>query len=393
MSTDLLRRGFEEIIPDDEFEERLDGGARIKFGADPTGSELHLGHAVIFNKLRQFQDAGHTVVFIIGDFTAQIGDPSGRDETRPMLNEAEVKNHAETYRDQAFDILDEENTEVHWNSEWYDDFGADDLIQLAQQMTVARMLERDDFSKRFDNNQSIRLHEFLYPLIQGYDSVEVDADMELGGTDQKFNLMVGRQLQKREDQDPQLVGTLPLLVGTDGTKKMSKSYGNHIPLESDSGDMFGKLMSIPDHLMKNYAVLLSDFSEGEMQDFQNATEIEGQDQVELKKQLAHSIVKNIKGEEAARIGIEYFEKVIQGDEDPDDDEMETVTIGEDEIWIVDLLDESGMVESRGEAKRLLKQGGVYLDGEQLEGFDHDIPMDGEHTLKVGKHRFRRVVPD
>jgi tyrosyl-tRNA synthetase len=388
MSSDLLRRGFEEIIPDDEFEERMEGGARIKFGADPTGSELHLGHAVIFNKLRQFQDAGHTVVFIIGDFTAQIGDPSGRDETRPMLSEKEVREHAETYRDQAFDILDEQKTEVHWNSDWYDDFGADDLIKLSQEMTVARMLERDDFSIRFENNQSIRLHEFLYPLIQGYDSVEVKADMELGGTDQKFNLMVGRQLQKREGQDPQLVGTLPLLVGTDGTKKMSKSYGNHIPLQSSPEDMFGKLMAVPDNLTRDYVTLLTDKPADSF-----AGSGDGESAKAEKKNMAFAVTARFKGTDAAEEAQDYFERTVEGDEDPENDEMDSVVIDEDEIWIVDLLDESGMVESRSEAKRLLKQGGVYLDGDRLEGFDHDIPMDEEHTLKVGKHRFRRVVPE
>lgn len=390
-----LRRGFEEILPEEEFEERFGGGEtrRVKLGVDPTGSELHLGHAVIFNKLRQFQDAGHTVVFIVGDFTAQIGDPSGRDETRPPLSAEEVEEHARTYTEQAFKILDEDRTEVRYNTDWLDDLGTDGTLDLASRMTVARMLERDDFSNRFEKNQSIRLHEFLYPLLQGYDSVEVDADLELGGTDQKFNLLVGRKLQKEmTDRDPQLVGTLPLLVGTDGSKKMSKSYDNHIPLDASPEDTFGKLMSIPDHLVSNYARLLTDLSQEYVEDLEAGGD-ELDNPKEEKKKVARAIVTRLKGEEEAEEARDYFERTIEEDQAPDEEEMETFGVEGTDVWIVDLLDQSGLVESRGEAKRLLKQGGVYLDGEQLDGFDYDVPMDEPVTLRVGKHRYRRAVPD
>jgi tyrosyl-tRNA synthetase len=411
MNLDRLRRGFDEILPEEEFEERFGGQSsrRVKLGVDPTGSELHLGHAVIFNKLRQFQDAGHTVVFLVGDFTARIGDPSGRDETRPPLSAEEVEEHARTYTNQAFEILDEDRTEVVYNSDWLDDLGTSGMLDLASRMTVARMLERDDFSKRFDNNKSIRLHEFLYPLLQGYDSVEIEADLELGGTDQKFNLLVGRQLQKEmTDQEPQLIGTLPLLVGLDGSKKMSKSYDNHIPLETSAQDMFGKLMSIPDHLVKHFAELLTDFSEDFFQDLdekvsdqdvesvwdigQGEVRIEGLDLKQEKKKVAHAIVQRLKGENEADEAQDYFERTIEENQAPDEEEMETFEVTERDVWIVDLLDQSGLVESRSEAKRLLREGGIYLDGEQLDGFDYDVPMDQPVTLRRGKHQYRRAVP-
>jgi tyrosyl-tRNA synthetase len=393
MEQERLRRGFDEILPEDEFEERMQDPCRIKLGVDPTGSELHLGHAVIFNKLRQFQDAGHTVVFIIGDFTAQIGDPSGRDETRPPLSKEEVMDHAETYTEQAFNILDEDETEVRYNASWLDELGTEGVLELASRMTVARMLEREDFSNRYEQNQSIRLHEFMYPLLQGYDSVQVEADLELGGTDQKFNLLVGRHLQKEmTDKEPQLIGTLPLLVGTDGTKKMSKSYDNHIPLEASAEDMFGQLMSIPDELVPDYARLLTDLPTETMKELESVVGSGGESIKSEKKKVAHEIVRRLKGEDSAEEARNYFERTIEEDETPDEDEVETFTVEGTDVWIVDLLDESGLVESRSEAKRLLKQGGVYLDEDQLEGFDHDVPMDEPVLLRVGKHRYRRAVP-
>lgn len=394
MDQEILKRGFEEIIPGDEFEKRLnrDQPLRVKFGADPTGSELHLGHAVIFNKLRQFQDAGHTVVFIIGDFTARIGDPSGRDQTRPPLSEEKIKHNAETFTDQAFTLLNEERTEVVYNSEWLGQLGTEGLLKLASRMTVARMLERDDFSKRFEQNNSIRIHEFLYPLLQGQDSVEIESDIELGGTDQKFNLLVGRQLQKEADQLPQLIGTLPILPGTDGEKKMSKTYDNHIPLNDSPEQMYGQLMSVPDHLILPYLRLLTGLKNERIKEIESELRVADNPKL-FKKQMADAVVARMKGNEAVGDARDYFERTVEQGDDPKPDEMETVTVSGDEIWIVDLLDESGMVDSRGEAKRLLKQGGVYLDGERLEGFDHDIPLDQEYTLKVGKHSFRRVRPE
>jgi len=391
MDLDILKRGFEEIIPEDEFDKRVGSRLRVKFGADPTGADLHLGHAVILNKLRQFQDAGHTVVFIIGDFTARIGDPSGRDETRPPLSEEEVNANAHTYREQVFNILDEKKTEVVYNNEWFSKMGTTDVLKLASRYTVARMLERDDFSKRYEQNVPIRIHEFMYPLLQGWDSVEVESDLELGGTDQKFNLLVGRSFQKEEGQAPQLIGTLPILPGTDGEKKMSKSYNNHIPLKSSPQDMYGKLMSIPDKLVKPYAELLTDltqdFLEGIVDDAETLL-----DPKKNKKQVAYAIVSRFKGKSAAEAGQDYFERTVEQGQAPEVDEMDDLPVAEEEIWIVDLLDKSGLVESRGEAKRLLKQGAVYLDGERLEGFDHDIRLDKPTVLRVGKHRFCRLIP-
>ncbi len=409
MNLRRLRRGFDEILPEGEFDDRLRDSCRIKLGVDPTASELHLGHAVVFNKLRQFQDLGHTVVFVIGDFTARIGDPSGRDETRPSLPAEEVEGYAETYTRQAFEVLDEPRTEVVRNSDWFDRLGTEEVLDLASRTTVARMLERDDFSNRFENNQSIRLHEFLYPLLQGYDSVEVEADMELGGTDQKFNLLVGRQLQKElSDQSPQLIGTLPLLVGTDGTRKMSKSYDNHIPLRSSGRDLFGRLMSVPDSLVESYATLLTDLPRDFFRELKDkirehqpvdpgkeedsSDNFKGVNLKEEKKRVAYAVVKRLKGKGEADDAREYFERTVEDGELPMEEDIPTFVVNEQDVWIVDLLEESGMVESRGEAKRLLQQGGVYLDGKQLEGFDYDVSMDDPVTIRVGKHRYRRAVP-
>ena len=397
MSIEVLKRGFEEIIPEDEFESRAAGKMRVKLGADPTGADLHLGHAVILNKLRQFQDAGHTVVFIIGDFTAQIGDPSGRDQTRPTLSEEEVQKNAETYKEQVFSILDREKTEVVNNSEWLEEMGVRGLLELASRYTVARMLERDDFSNRFSDEIPIRLHEFMYPLLQGWDSVHVEADFELGGTDQKFNLLVGRRLQKEEDQTPQLIGTLPILPGTDGEKKMSKTYGNHIPLQSSAQEMFGKLMSIPDHLVLPYARLLTGVSTEEMAEielkFKSARADDPARLKEIKKEVAFKITSRFKGERAAGEGMDYFKRTVEEEEAPEADEMSSLVVAGEDVWIVDILEESGLVESRGEAKRLLKQGGVYLDEEQLEGFDYDLTVEEPLVLQVGKHRYCRLLPE
>lgn len=390
METELLKRGFEEIIPAEEFDERVSTPMRVKFGADPTGADLHLGHAVILNKLRQFQDAGHTVVFIIGDFTARIGDPSGRDETRPPLSEEEVLVNAKTYREQVFNILNEEKTEVVYNSKWLAGMGTREVLELASRYTVARMLERDDFSKRFNGNVPIRIHEFMYPLLQGWDSVQVEADIELGGTDQKFNLLVGRQFQKDEGQRPQLIGTLPILPGTDGYRKMSKTYKNHIPLKASGRDMYGKLMSIPDHLILPYARLLTDLEEQKINQIEEILE-EAANPMVVKKEVAFAITARYKGAKAAETGRDFFERTIEDGAQPEKEEIETVVISQPDLWIVDLLDRSGLVSSRGEAKRLLKQGAVYLDGERLEGFDHDITVEEPVVLQVGKHRYRRLV--
>jgi len=388
-----LKRGFEEIIPADEFERRLQGEMRVKLGVDPTGTDLHLGHAVIFNKLRQFQDAGHTVVFLVGDFTARIGDPSGRDSTRPPLSAEEVEANARTYKEQVFEILDPEKTEVVYNSDWLEELGVNGIIDLASRYTVARLLERDDFSNRYEQGVPIRLHEFLYPLLQGWDSVAVEADLEIGGTDQKFNLLVGRQLQKQENQQPQVIGTLPILPGTDGTRKMSKSYNNHIPLDSSGAEMFGKLMSIPDELIIDYLRLLTDMPVDWVKELQENLESGAANPKEIKKKMAREITERYLGVEEADRGEENFVRTVEEGGVPAEEEMKKLIVAEDRqpLWIVDLLDESGAVESRGEAKRLLKQGAVQLDGKKLQGFDHDIEVDEPRILQVGKHSFFRLI--
>lgn len=393
MKIERLKRGFEEIIPADEFERRLQGEMRVKLGVDPTGTDLHLGHAVIFNKLRQFQDAGHTVVFLVGDFTARIGDPSGRDSTRPPLSAEEVEANARTYKEQVFEILDPEKTEVVYNSDWLEELGVNGIIDLASRYTVARLLERDDFSNRYEQGVPIRLHEFLYPLLQGWDSVAVEADLEIGGTDQKFNLLVGRQLQKQENQQPQVIGTLPILPGTDGTRKMSKSYNNHIPLDSSGAEMFGKLMSIPDELIIDYLRLLTDMPVDWVKELQENLESGAANPKEIKKKMAREITERYLGVEEADRGEENFVRTVEEGGVPAEEEMKKLIVAEDRqpLWIVDLLDESGAVESRGEAKRLLKQGAVQLDGKKLQGFDHDIEVDEPRILQVGKHSFFRLI--
>ncbi len=385
-----LRRGFEELLPEEDLEEK--DHLRVKFGADPTGSDLHLGHMVILNKLRQFQDAGHTVVFIIGDYTARIGDPSGRDETRPTLDPETVEQHAQTYREQIFRVLDPEATELVHNADWLEELGTDGMLRLASRMTVARMLERDDFSQRYEESRPIRLHEFLYPLLQGWDSVQVESDLELGGTDQKFNLLVGRRLQREEGQDPQAIGTLPILPGTDGNRKMSKSYGNHVPLTAVPREMFGQLMSVPDEHILPYLQLLTDIETDRLATVREELSSESFNPRDAKKEMARRVVRRVHGEEAAGEAQSYFERTVEEDEVPEAEEMPSVEVPPGEQWIVDLLDQSGLVDSRGEAKRLLNQGGVYLDEDRLEGLDHDIVVDAPTVLRVGSHRYCRLVP-
>lgn len=385
-----LRRGFEEVIPD----EGLEGSnLRVKFGADPTGAELHLGHLVILNKLRQFQEAGHTVVFIIGDYTARIGDPSGRDETRPSLDPETVEEHASTYTDQVFTVLDRDATDLCYNAEWLESLGTEGVLDLAARTTVARMLEREDFQNRYESNQPIRLHEFLYPLLQGWDSVQVGSDLEIGGTDQKFNLLVGRKLQREEGQEPQAVGTLPILPGTDGSRKMSKSYGNHIPLTAEPREMYGQLMAVPDTHIVPYLRLLTDVSDEELEATKEALEGAMDNPKEHKKRMARSVVTRVYDQESAKEAESYFERTVEQEEQPDDQEMDQVRVPAGEHWIVDLVDETGILDSRGEIKRMLNQGGIYLDGDRLEGLDHDVGVNDPRVIRVGSHRHCRVVPD
>ncbi|MGE4498185.1 MAG: tyrosine--tRNA ligase [Deferribacterales bacterium] len=389
---ELIRRGTEEIISEEELtkklEESLKTGVplRIKAGFDPTAPDLHLGHTVLIQKLKHFQELGHHVIFLIGDFTGMIGDPSGKSETRKALTKEEVLKNAETYKEQVFKILDPEKTEVAFNSTWMEAMSAVDMIRLASSYTVARMLERDDFSKRYKDNRPISIHEFLYPLVQGYDSVALKSDVELGGTDQKFNLLVGRELQKDHGQRPQNAITVPILEGLDGVNKMSKSLNNYVGISEQPSEMFGKLMSITDELMMRYYLLLSDLSLAEIEQMKKDIASGALHPMEAKKRLAVEIVARYWGEEAGKDARENFEKVFSNKENPEN-MPELSTEGKS---LLDIIRELDFAPSNGEARRTAKQGGVYLNNERVENLDM-IPAKGEHILKVGKRKFARII--
>ncbi len=387
----LIRRGTDEILIEAELVERLKGGRRlrIKAGFDPTAPDLHLGHTVLINKLRQFQDLGHEVLFLIGDFTGMIGDPTGKNATRPPLTRDEVIENARTYESQIYKILDPAKTLVMFNSSWLGEMKAADLVQLAAKHTVARMLERDDFSKRYKGGQAIAIHEFLYPLLQGYDSVMTKADIELGGTDQKFNLLVGRELQKEYGQRPQVVMTLPLLEGTDGVNKMSKSLGNYIGINELPEEMFGKLMSISDTLMWRYLELLSAESMATIVQWKREVQ-EGANPRDVKVRLAQEMVARFHGAEAAGRAHESFVARFQKGQLPDDMPEVELAGGGKAMGISRLLKEAGLVESTSEAMRLIRQGGVRIDGEKAENPGLEIAPGRVHTFQVGKRRFARV---
>ncbi len=388
----LIGRGAEEILPETELRERLRSGRplRVKAGFDPTAPDLHLGHTVLLNKLKQFQDLGHEAIFLIGDFTAMIGDPTGKSQTRPPLTRDEVIENARTYEEQIYKILDPEKTLVMFNSTWMNAMSAADLIQLAGKYTVARMLERDDFSKRYKSGQAIAIHEFLYPLIQGYDSVALKADVELGGTDQKFNLLVGRHLQEIYGQKPQVVITMPLLEGLDGVQKMSKSLGNYIGITEPPDEQFGKLMSISDTLMWRYFELLSFRPMEEIEAWKRAC-AEGANPRDFKVRLALEIVARFHGDEAARRALEQFEARFRHGALPQDLETVQVSAGEaDGIGIAHLLKAVGLVKSTSEALRLIQQGAVRIDGERIGDPKLRIPPGSSHVFQVGKRRFAKV---
>jgi tyrosyl-tRNA synthetase len=390
----LLRRGAGEILLETELESRLALGRplRVKAGFDPTAPDLHLGHTVLINKMRQFQELGHEVVFLIGDFTGMIGDPSGKSSTRPALTREDVLANARTYERQIFKILDPERTSVMFNSSWMGTMTAAGLIELAAKHTVARMLERDDFAKRYAGGQPIAIHEFLYPLVQGYDSVALRADVELGGTDQKFNLLVGRQLQQAYGQAPQIVLTMPLLEGLDGVQKMSKSLGNYVGIDEAPGEMYGKLMSISDELMWRYFELLS---------FSAASEIEalrrsvagGRNPMEVKFELASELVARFHDKAAAERAQAEFIARHRHREAPGDLEVTTVASATPTLGIVYLLTRSGSVGSTSEARRLIEQGAVSRDGERITDPKTQIPVGSENIYKVGKRHFRRIRVD
>jgi tyrosyl-tRNA synthetase len=388
----IIQRGTEEILLESELTERLKSGRRlrVKAGFDPTAPDLHLGHTVLINKLRQFQDLGHEVLFLIGDFTGMIGDPTGKNATRPPLSRDEVIENARTYETQIYKILDPEKTLVMFNSSWMSEMRASDLIQLAATHTVARMLERDDFARRYKSNQPIAIHEFLYPLIQGYDSVAMRADVELGGTDQKFNLLAGRELQKLNGQAPQVVITMPLLEGTDGVNKMSKSLGNYIGIDESPDEMFGKLMSISDTLMWRYFDLLS-FEHADRIALMKRSVEEGANPRDIKFELAKEIVSRFHG--GPKVGQDAMQNFIarfQQREIPTDiSEIELASNGKG-LALSRLLKDAGLTASTSEAMRLIKQGGVRIDGEKAEDPALEIRPGQAHVFQVGKRKFMRV---
>ena len=384
----IIKRGTDEILTEADLKKKLDSGKQltIKAGFDPTAPDLHLGHTVLINKLRHFQDLGHKVVFLIGDFTGQIGDPSGKNKTRPTLTKEEVVENAKTYEQQVFKILKKELTEVRFNSEWCKDLGAEGLIGLASRYNVARMLERDDFNKRYSSNQSIAIHEFLYPLVQGYDSVALKADVECGGTDQKFNLLVGRELQRSFDQEPQVVLTVPILEGLDGVNKMSKSLNNFIGVDEAPNEMFGKVMSISDTLMWRWFELLSFLSESEIISLKKSVD-EGTNPRDVKFLLAIEIVDRFHGDGEGENCKNTFLKRFQKGALPDDiDEVEYAIDGES-IPLVNLLKETGMVASTSEASRLIKQGGVKIESQKVDDSKKKIEPGTKQVYQVGKRKF------
>jgi len=392
-SMDLIKRGSEEIIEEEELVDKLKRGSplRIKAGFDPTAPDLHLGHTVLIQKLKHFQELGHDVLFLIGDFTGLIGDPSGKSETRKSLTREEVRINAETYKRQIFKILDPDKTELLFNSQWMDAFSSYDFVQLCSKYTVARMLERDDFHKRYLNNQSISIHEFLYPLIQGYDSIAMRADVELGGTDQKFNLLVGRTLQRQEGMEPQVILTMPILEGLDGVQKMSKSLNNYVAIEEPAEDMFGKLMSISDQLMFRYFELISDKSMDEVMRLKADMKAGRLHPKQIKEELAFEITARFHDRTAAERAREEFMRVFSRQELPED-MPELSVAGSQGKGTADILAEAGLCQSKSEAKRLCKQGGVSADGSKITDPAHVFPA-GEHVLKVGKRRFLRLRVD
>ncbi len=389
----LIKKGAEEIITEQELIDKIKRKKiiKVKAGFDPTAPDLHLGHTVLIQKLKHFQDCGHEVYFLIGDFTGMIGDPSGRSETRKPLTEEEVKKNAETYKEQIFKILDEKKTKIVFNSHWLGKLTAVDIIKLCSKYTVARMLERDDFANRFKNNIPIAIHEFIYPLLQGYDSVALEADIELGGTDQKFNLLVGRHLQRYYGQEPQCILTMPILEGLDGKQKMSKSLGNYIGINEPPNEMYGKLMSISDELMIRYYELLSDISYEDFIKLKEGIKNGTIHPMDAKKKLAFEIVSRFHGYSKAKEAEEYFIKVFSKKEIPVD-EIPTieVNINSDKIWICQLLKDTKMASSTSEARRLIKQGALKIDGEKITNESLELEKGFEGVIKLGKKRIKKV---
>ncbi len=395
----ILTRGVSDIISEEQLREKLkeaekkDRPLKVKLGLDPSAPDIHLGHTVVLRKLKQFQDLGHEVYLIIGDFTGRVGDPTGKSETRNQLTEEEVKENARTYEEQFSRVLNSEKTNLVFNSSWLADMNFQEVIELSSKYTVARMLERDDFSKRYQSEKAICLHEFFYPLMQGYDSVAIEADIELGGTDQRFNLLVGRNLQKEYGQKPQVIMMMPLLEGLDGVNKMSKSLDNYIGIYEDPNEMYGKIMSISDDLIIRYFELLTDISHDKLDEIKNKLKQKNFNPMNLKKDLAHRIVTQYHDEEEAKKAEKEFTRVFSQGELPED--MPEINISNEdledgEMWIVKLVAATGLVDSNSQARRMIKQGAVRINGEKYTEINNDIEINDEMVIQIGKKRYARI---
>ncbi|MBK8466186.1 MAG: tyrosine--tRNA ligase [Chloracidobacterium sp.] len=392
---EFLKKGTVDLIREEDLLKKLERSAktgkllRVKLGLDPTAPDIHLGHTVVIRKLKAFQDLGHTVIFLIGDFTGMIGDPSGKNVTRPPLSREEIDANAETYKTQMFKLLDPEKTELRFNGEWMDKFTAADFVRLCAKTTVKQILERDDFTKRMADEKPISLHELLYPLVQGYDSVALEADVELGGTDQKFNLLMGRNLQREFDQEPQVIITTPLLEGLDGVNKMSKSLHNYIGITEPASEMFGKIMSISDELMWKYYELLTDLTRSQISDLRSQIEA-GENPRNIKVSLAKLIIKDFHSSSDADAAEDDFTRRFVQKEIPDEIEEKKITAGT--YKLAELLAETGLAASKGEARRLIEQGGVKVNGEKASAANADIAIDADGVLfQVGKRKFLKVL--
>ena len=391
-----LKKGAVEIIREEDLRAKLEKSQkmgkplRVKLGADPTAPDIHIGHTVVIRKLKAFQELGHTVIFLIGDFTGMIGDPTGKSVTRPPLSREEILANAETYKTQIFKLLDPEKTEIRFNSEWMEKFSAADFVKLTSRVTVKQILERDDFEKRMREEKPIALHELLYPLVQGYDSVALEADVELGGTDQKFNLLVGRNLQREYDQEPQVLITTPLLEGLDGVQKMSKSLGNYIGIDEEPNQMFGKIMSISDDLMWKYYELLTDLGDDEINALRFRCESGATNPRDAKVQLAKHIIKDFHSEEDANTAEENFVNQFSKGQMPDD--IEEVSLASQTWNLAELLTETNLAPSKKEAKRLIEQGGVKIDGEKVSDVQAEIKLKKQESfiIQVGKRKFLQI---
>lgn len=387
----VIKKGVDEILLEQELVEKLklNRPLRVKAGFDPTAPDLHLGHVVLLTKMRQLQDLGHHIMFLIGDFTGMIGDPTGKNATRPPLTPEQIKINAETYTKQVFKVLDPNKTEICFNSKWLNELGAAGMLKLAASQTVARMLERDDFSKRFKNNQSISIHEFMYPLLQGYDSVAMQADIELGGTDQRFNLLMGRELQKQYGQSTQVLIMLPLLVGLDGVNKMSKSLGNYIGIAESPTEIFGKVMSVSDELMWSYFDLVSLLNTDEIEQLKKQVQ-NGENPRNIKVKLAMELVARFHDQSAAEMALADFETKFKRNEIPSDLELQELTLENTTIGLGVLLKQAGLVASTSEGARMIEQGGVKIDGEKVADKNHQLAKGDTFVVQVGKRKFAKL---